>query len=322
MILIDQKPLVSRYRLKARGFLNSISNRSSFEGALIQIDGGYGCIHPWPELGDPTLEKCLADLAGARRWPIVRRAIRCAEYDREARAFENSLFEEMEVPASHATLAKADAAEVARAVEAGFTTVKLKAGRDRSAEMKFLEAMALEFPALQWRLDFNESLSSEQAAEFLLALGEKARAAIDFVEDPCPFSETSWAELHRKTRVKLAVDREATPLSAAAQVMVIKPAVDEPFLLGEAAIAHNQRVVMTSYMDHPVGQAFAAWEAARLELQFPGLVGMCGLQTHHLFEANEFAEALGPWSPEFKVPDGLGLGFDDLLAAQPWTRLY
>ena len=78
MILIEQKPLISRYRLKARGFLNSISNRSSFEGALIQIDGGYGCIHPWPELGDPTLDKCLADLAGARRWPIVRRAIRCA----------------------------------------------------------------------------------------------------------------------------------------------------------------------------------------------------------------------------------------------------
>ena len=322
MILIEQKPLVSRYRLKARGFLNSISNRSTFEGALIQIDGGYGCIHPWPELGDPTLEKCLADLAGARRWPIVRRAIRCAEYDREARAFENSLFEEMEVPASHATLAKADAAEVARAVEAGFTTVKLKAGRDLSAEMKFLDAMTLEFPALQWRLDFNESLNSEQAAEFLQGLGEKARAAIDFVEDPCPFSETSWAELHRKTRVKLAVDREATPLSAAAQVIVIKPAVDEPFLLGEAAIAHNQRVVMTSYMDHPVGQAFAAWEAARLELQFPGLVGICGLQTHHLFEPEEFAEALGPWSPAFKVPDGLGLGFDDLLASQPWTRLY
>ena len=82
MMDLTPRPLISRYRLKARGFLNSISNRREFEGALIQIDGGYGCIHPWPELGDPPLEKCLADLAGARRWPIVRRAIRCAEYDR------------------------------------------------------------------------------------------------------------------------------------------------------------------------------------------------------------------------------------------------
>jgi O-succinylbenzoate synthase len=322
MILIEQKPQISRYRLKTPGFLNAISKRREFEGALIQIDGGYGCIHPWPELGDPTLEKCLADLASARRWPIVRRAIRCAEYDREARAFENSLFEEMEVPLSHATLAKADAAEIARAVEAGFTVVKLKAGRDLVAEAKFLEAMVTEFPALQWRLDFNESLTLEQAGEFLQNLSDKARTAIDFVEDPCPYSEAAWTELRGKARVKLAVDLEATPLSAAAQVMVIKPAIDEPFLLGEAAISHRQRVVLTSYMDHPVGQAFAAWEAARLELQFPGLVGICGLQTHHLFQPSEFSEALGPWSPEFKVPDGFGLGFDDLLAAQPWTRLY
>lgn len=322
MHLIEQKPLISRYRLKTRGFLNSISNRREFEGALIQVDGGYACIHPWPELGDPTLEKCLADLAGARRWPIVRRALRCAEYDRTARGFENSLFEEMEVPKSHATLVKGDVAEIALAVEAGFTVIKLKTGRDLTAEAKFLEDMVIEYPSLQWRLDFNETLTPATAAEFLSGLTEKALAAIDFVEDPCPYSETAWKEIRRATRVKLAVDREAAPLSSAAQVMVIKPAIDEPFLLGESAMSHSQRVVMTSYMDHPLGQAFAAWEAARLELQFPGLVGMCGLQTHHLFESNEFTEALGPWSPDFKIPDGTGLGFDDLLAAQPWTRLY
>ena len=322
MNLIDQKPMISRYRLKARGFLNSISNRREFEGALIQIDGGFGCIHPWPELGDPTLEKCLADLAGARRWPIVRRAIRCAEFDRASRVFDNSLFEEMEVPASHATLAKADVAEIALAVEAGFTTVKLKAGRDLTDEARFLDEMAAEYPQLKWRLDFNESPTPGETTEFLLGLAEKTRAAIDFVEDPSPYSETAWKEMRRQTRVNLAVDREAAPLSSAAQVMVIKPAIDEPFLLGEAALGHQQRVVITSYMDHPVGQTFAAWEAARLGLQFPGLVGMCGLQTHHLFEPDAFTEALGPWSPDLKVPDGTGLGFDDLLDALPWTRLY
>lgn len=322
MTLIDQKPMISRYRLKARGFLNSISNRREFEGVLIQIDGGFGCIHPWPELGDPPLEKCLADLAGARRWPIVRRAIRCAEYDRAARVFDHSLFEEMEVPDSHASLSLARAEGVANAVEAGFTTIKLKAGRNPAQETKFLDEMAAEYPALKWRLDFNESLEPGDAAGFLLALSEKTRAAIDFVEDPCPYSDTAWRDLHRQTKVNLAVDREAAPLSAAAQVMVIKPAIDEPFLLAEAAIQNRQRVVMTSYMDHPVGQTFAAWEAARLGLQFPGLVGTCGLQTHHLFEPDEFTEMLGPWLPVFQPPAGTGLGFDDLLDALPWTRLY
>jgi O-succinylbenzoate synthase len=316
------KPLISRYRLKTRGFLNAVSKRRDFEGALIQMDGGYGCIHPWPELGDPPLEKCLADLAGARRWPIVRRALRCAEYDRVARRFEHSLFEEMEVPESHATLSLAQVEDVARAVEAGFSTIKLKAGSNPAAEAQFLDDMAAEFPFVKWRLDFNESLEPEAATDFLTSLGAVTRAAIDFVEDPCPYSDATWSELHRKTRVRLAVDRESGPLSAAAQMMVIKPAIDEPFLLGEAALRNGQRVVMTSYMDHPLGQTFAAWEAARLGLQFPGLVGTCGLQTHHLFEPDAFTEMLGPWSPVFQPPSGNGLGFDDLLDALPWTRHY
>lgn len=317
----EPKPMIWRYRLKARGLMNSISRRREFEGVLIQIDGGFGCIHPWPELGDPSLEKCLADLAGDRRWPIVRRAIRCAEYDRVARHFDHSLFEEMEVPASHATLVKGNVAEVARAVEAGFTTIKLKTGRNPAAETAFLDEMTAAYPAVKWRLDFNEALETGGAAEFLIGLAATTRAAIDFAEDPCPYADSAWHELHRQTNVRLAVDREATTLSSAAQVMVIKPALDEPFLLAEAAIRNRQQVILTSYMDHPVGQTFAAWEAARLELQFPGLVGLCGLQTHHLFEPDAFAEMLGPWSPDFQVPAGNGLGFDDLLESLPWTRL-
>ncbi len=322
MHLPEQKPMIFRYRMKARGFLNAVSKRSFIEGALIQVDGGFGCIHPWPELGDPTLDQCLTDLQGRRRWPIVRRALRCAEYDRAARVFDDSLFDEMEVPQSHATLAKPHAAEVVLAVEAGFTTIKLKAGRDLEREASLLTEMTREFPKLRWRLDFNETLTPDQATQFLLDLNEASRAAIDFIEDPCPYSETAWTELRKKTRINLAVDREAAPLSKAAQYMIIKPMIDEPFLLGEAAMQNQQRAIVTSYMDHPVGQAFAAWEAARLGLQLPGVVGLCGLQTHHLFEADAFTEMLGPWSPDFKAPPGTGIGFDDLLDALPWTRLY
>ncbi len=318
----DNHPFIFRYRLKTRGYLNAVSSRREFEGVLIRVGGGFGCIHPWPELGDPTLEKCLADLRGARHWPIVRRALRCAEYDAAARSHEDSLFEEMEVPPSHATLATADVTEISRAAEAGFAVVKLKCGISLAKEADFLTAMAGEFPALRWRLDFNECLTTEAVADFLTCLPEAVRKAIDFVEDPCPYAEAPWKELHRRTGVELAVDLEATVLSAAAQVMIIKPAIDEPFPLAEAAIRHHQRVVLTSYMDHPLGQTFAAWEAARLELQFPGLTGVCGLQTHHLFAADAFTEGLGPWSPVFQAPAGTGLGFDDLLDALPWTRHY
>lgn len=325
MLMMDEqtrKPLVARYQLRAKGFLNSISNRRVFDGALIQVGGGYGCIHPWPELGDPPLEKCLEDLAGPRMRQIVRRALRCAEMDAAARENEESLFEEMEVPLSHATLVEGTASEVERAVEAGFEVVKLKLGRDVAKEAGFLMEMAAAWPKLRWRLDFNEAPDPGEAGRFLAGLSPVLRMAVDFVEDPCPYSEGVWSALFKQHRVKLAVDREAGPDSPGAQVLVVKPAVDEPFPLAEGALRNMQRVVLTSYMDHPLGQAFAAWEAARLEVQFPGLAGVCGLQTHHLFEADGFSEQLGPWSPSFTVPAGTGLGFDDELEALPWTRLY
>ncbi len=320
MLPTGHQPWISRYRLRARGPLNAISRRREFEGALIRVNDGYGCIHPWPELGDPPLEKCLADLAGPRRRAIVRRALRCAEFDRAGREFGHSLFEEMEVPESHATLAARHPAEVALAVEAGFRIVKLKCGANPEEEMRFLDAMHGQHPDLKWRPDFNEALEPAAAAAFLSGLGAKTRAAVDFAEDPCPYSDGVWRELKHKTGVRLAVDREAAPLSAMAAIMVVKPAIDEPFPLAEAALNHSQRVVVTSYMDHPLGQAFAAWEAARLGLQFPGLPDVCGLQTHHLFEPDAFTEALGPWSPVFRPPEGDGLGFADLLDALPWTR--
>lgn len=323
MILLDDgRPWISRYRMRAKGFLNAVSGRREFEGALIRVGGGYGCIHPWPELGDPPLDKCLADLAGDRRWPLVRRALRCAEYDAAARAHDDSLFEEMEVPRSHATLPAAEIRCVEEAVAAGFEVVKLKCGRDLGRVARTLETMVGAYPALRWRLDFNECADGAEMGDFVAALPGDVRRALDFIEDPCPYAEGVWEGIWRRGRVRLAVDREASPGAVAAQVVVIKPAVDEPFLLAEAALARGQQVVMTSYMDHPLGQAFAAWEAARLGLLFQGVSGVCGLQTHHLFEPDAFTDWLGPWSPVFHPPGGTGLGFDDLLEALPWTRHY
>lgn len=310
------------YRLRPRhGSLNSLANRASHEGVLIRYRDGHGCIHPWPELGDPKLSDCLKDLKGPRRRPIVRRAIRCAELDQVARQFEHSLFEDLEVPISHATITRADPESIGQAVEAGFTTVKLKIGRDAANDAASLNSLANGFPTLRWRLDANEAYDPHQAAVFLGGIDARTMSQVDFIEDPCPYAHHTWRELYANHRVALAVDREAAPLSTEAQFMVIKPARDEPILLAEAAVENRQRVMVTSAMDHPIGQTFAAWEAGSLALRMPGLVVTCGLQTHHLFEQDPFTECLGSWSPDFTAPSGHGLGFTDLLDSLPWKKL-
>lgn len=310
-----------KYRLTTRQPLNAKSSRREIRGALVRIGEGFACIQPWPELGDPTLTKCLEDLAGERRRAIVRRAVRCAKEDGDARFIGDHLLEEIDLPESHATLPWQDERIVVSAVEKGFRSVKLKAGKEPRSEAAFLTEMASQHPGLRWRIDCNESFDPDQAAAFIRMIPEEIWQRIDFIEDPCPYSPTTWKELYRIFRIPLAVDREAAPTCDAAQVMIIKPAVDEPWLLAEAAAGRGQQVVVTSYMDHPLGQCSAAWEAAKLNVQFPGLVGLCGLQTHQLFTPSDFAERLGRWSPTFKPPGGTGLGYDDILEKLPWEPL-
>ena len=300
---------------------NARSTRKELSGVLLRVDEGFACLQPWPELGDPALKQCLEDLRGERRRSIVRRALRCAEMDGTARKLEDWMFEEMEVPVSHGTLVSLDQMELEELIEAGFKVVKLKCGKELVREAVFLREMNAVHPKVRWRLDFNEAGTHETVRDFLLGLPEQVRGRIEFVEDPCPYVGEVWKKLSKETGVKLAVDREAEPRCEGADVVVIKPAVDEPWLLGEAAALARKRVVLTSYMDHPLGQSFAAWEAGRLSLQFPDLVERCGLQTHGLFEESEFTEALGPVGPEFHPCDGTGLGFDDLLDALVWTPL-
>jgi O-succinylbenzoate synthase len=83
----------------------------------------------------------------------------------------------------------------------------------------------------------------------------------------------------------------------ASEVLVIKPAIEG--IPG----ASNQRIVVTSYLDHPIGQCFAAYEAGK-----SGIREICGLQSHGVFAANPFGEELGELSPVFRPPSDKGLG--------------
>ena len=75
------------YSLTACGPLNARAAEVCRKGALIKTDeGGYGCIQPWPELGDATLQEELDALRKGRPLPLGLRAAECARTDGEARA--------------------------------------------------------------------------------------------------------------------------------------------------------------------------------------------------------------------------------------------
>ena len=299
---------VSRYELVSAAGLNARTERRVYEGALVWDGVGYGCLHSWPELGDADLEGCLADLVGAQEFPLVRRTLACMAVDGAARVEGRSLWEGVKVPRSHATLTCFDEGAVERALVAGFLVMKVKVGREVTRELAFLRECCVRWPEVRWRVDFNETGDVEELCEIFASWSEEELASIDFLEDPLPFESGLWREFKARTGLALGNDRQVLADGGVSDFLVVKPAVME--------VPAEGRIVVTSYLDHAVGQAFAAWEAGRA-----GVSEWCGLQTHGAFEENEFSEVLGVVQPEFTVPEGMGIGFGDLLKKLEWVRL-
>ncbi|BDS08351.1 hypothetical protein NT6N_33910 [Oceaniferula spumae] len=311
---------IHRYTMRSRAALNAASTRHDHEGALIKVGDGYGCMHPWPELGDVGLDALIQILKDGGTTPTIRSALFCAREDGKARVEGRNLFDGLSVPRSNATLAM-DEADFDTAVASGFTIAKVKMGRDLEAESKFIMEQAEKYPALRWRLDFNATLGRGGIENALRGLSAEFREKIDFLEDPCVYDAKGWQELHTRFGIPLAVDRDVDLATKGFSVAILKPAVNVIRPVLERAHLESWRVVFTSYLDHPLGQCFAAWRAAQSANDYPGMIDTCGLVTHGLFEPDPFIERMGEVKPDFSPPSGHGLGFDDLLESLPWKKL-
>jgi O-succinylbenzoate synthase len=159
------------------------------------------------------------------------------------------------------------------------------------------------------RIDFNATLAPEE----LLRIAETLpNERIDFIEDPCPYDEETWNALRERTGLKFAFDQpkigNRQPITGF-DVLVHKPAVQPEW-------REHPDVVVTSYMDHPIGQFGAAYMAATHRTN-----PRCGLFTHVLYEPDAFVERISSDGARLLPPRGTGVGFDDLLEQLSWTSI-
>lgn len=308
-----------RYELRAGGPLNRRSGRRTVQGFLLRERGGHGCVQPWPEFGHAPVEEQLAALTSGQSTPLIDAARRCAAVDRKSREAGRNLFDDLQVPRSHATITDPDA-QAATAWQAGFRIFKLKCEASTRLRVQLAEIVA-SFPSVKLRLDFNEVPDAESFEDWWKKLDEAVQNQIDFLEDPFPFDEGEWNRFSERHHVRLAADRRQTIalIDGCTAIRVVKPAWgEEPFPDNRRA---SGKVVVTTAMDHPLGQTWAAWIAAKTAKHHPNRIETCGLQTHHLFDPDPFTEQLGPWTPRFHPPPGPGLGFDHLLSHLPWQKI-
>lgn len=284
-----------RYALKAKNF------PMEREGALLRIDGGVADCHPWVELGDLPLKVQLEKLARGETTRLTGQSLFFASLDRRAREEQRSLFEGATIPSSHELLLK-----ISDQIPEG-PLLKIKMGK--AEELNCL----LEQKPFRLRLDFNCKISERDFEHFLEEI-KPWHSYIDCIEDPFPYDELKWQRIQDRYGVNLACDAASErainkPLSA--NVLVLKPAV-QPHLPFKKV---PQKLIVTSYLDHPIGQLSAAFIASRLD------VDVCGLCSHLVYQTNEFSEQLPQKGPYLTPPSGTGFGYDELLNKLKWKRL-
>lgn len=331
---------IAPYTLKSKSSLNRLASRSERQGVLLRVDKdgvfGYADLHPWTELGDAPLGEQLQLLIQGHLTPLTRRSLAFAELDWGFRSAQRSAFEGHVIPKSHFTitdLSQLSFSFLSEKATDGFSTLKLKVGRDLNQEVRTLRQMASELMNFRLRLDFNSSSSVDSYLGFLESLGPQLCERIEFVEDPLPWNLHRWSEASRsgqRHRVSMALDRvelealELCPqagLSESVQWLIIKPALQNPDRALALVKSVGLRVCVTSYLDHPFGQMTAAYVAAWFARETPQRLGHCGLLSHVAYEANEFSEVLVQKGPQLNAAAGTGFGFDALLERQAWKTL-
>ncbi len=228
-------------------------------------------------------------------------------------------------PASHVNLntvidtagAPEAAAAAARAVAAGFRTVKLKVGAASSIAGEAARVAALRDaigPDVGLRLDANGAWTEERAIETLRSL---APCAIELVEQPMAAHEIdALARVRRAVPMPIAADEGVTSRASAralidagaVDALVLKlPVVGGPLrAMGIARMAHAAgiQVIVTSALDTGIGIAVALHVAAALPQPGPA----CGLATLELLADGLIQPGLPIESGNMRVPSGPGLG--------------
>jgi O-succinylbenzoate synthase len=324
-----------RYSLTPKSSLGAIAQPVPRSGALLKVYFskdriGYSDCHPWFELGDLPLQDQLNLLQRGEVTSLTAASLQFAQVDALARSQNRSVWEGLQVPPSHALVTDLKALTPDRLAEwkkQGFQKIKLKVGKNLSTEVDTLKQLSSDFKQLklQLRLDFNSMLHSDQFERFLDGIGS-TQECLDLVEDPIPYHPESWEKLQRTRKLRLALDRvpngfHSDFIPGSFSVLVLKPALQKKTWAMDLARTLGVSILVTSYLDHPLGQLGATWTAAQLSQNPSVCLETCGLASHTVYQEDFWIQQLRMDGAQLIPPEGMGFGMDESFQKLSWNYL-
>ncbi len=310
--------------------LKKVGVNASRVGALLRVEWpegfGYSDLHPWPEFGDVYLKEQLKVLSehliSKQETPLSKlqkQSLHFSHIDAIARAQNKSLFEGLEIPPSHYLITREEEIaedNLAAISKAGYKKIKVKVGGEPLMAAISIAELAGMVPQTL-RLDINAQWSASEFKFFADKIPNEFKKRIEYIEDPFHSAQDHWKLLSETYGFSFARDFENGDSYA---VRILKPAAEDIF---EVANSEDPQVkfVVTSYLDHPLGQVTATYEAARLKRQLSEKVLECGLLSQSVYEPNEFSEELKIKDTRFQKISGTGFGFNELLEKARWQPI-
>jgi o-succinylbenzoate synthase len=305
-----------------------VTHRKGFIIQLTNENGVYGRgdICPFPQFGSETYEEAekflnsftqnlslnLDDIQssfdnnfnGAGAYPAAKCGLEQALFTLIAREQKTSLNhlldrksrQEVKVNGVIGLLnSRKSAALAEELVQEGFTTIKLKAGREKFTEdLEVIKAVNSAVPAsIKLRVDVNGLWSSDQASENLRQLD---KFNIEYIEQPVSTAD-AFNKLAKETSIPLAADESVRNMGDAVRLIKeksVKFLILKPMMIGgilpmlkiyDLAKKNDIGVVITSSFESGIGRGYAVFAASLIVEDTAH-----GLNTMHLFESKILPE--------------------------------
>ncbi|BBH54498.1 hypothetical protein [Fluviispira sanaruensis] len=336
------KIAISPYSLKPKSILNAkVKEFQNRDGFLLKVffkdlSIGYSDCFVFEELSDLPIARQIECLKTKNLTDSLYKSLCFARIDAEFRKNKLNAFQNISLPKNHWTVSDSrflTEKNLMSLKDNDFHLLKIKCGKILQNNFELIKTnyCLLKDFNFKLRLDFNSTLSFKEALQFLENI-KYYLDIIDYVEDPCPFNFSNWSRLIKEIQsLNLALDHKSVhhlenlkdEKDIYFQRLVIKPA--------QQILANNKlktirakldKVVFTSYMDHPFGQLCALYEAALFYHDHPKYEEYCGFLTHFLYEENAYSERLSLNKTQL-IPDtaGTGFGYDELLEKENWREI-
>lgn len=236
----------------------------SNKGVLLKYeDDTYSLYHPIESLGDLPVENFLSLLKRGNDLTKKVEGLRCSEED--FKEFTSSKLKSYySAPSFKSLFEKVEGIE-----SFGFSSVKLKVSSLSEIEKNLVKLNEAPF---QYIFDFNgreETKSFQDLSSGLISFLDKR---VLYLEDPSKSAPNLAG-------VPLASD--FISYDGQENLKVVKPTGFNH----ELSFVDRSKTVVTSYLDHPLGQMIAALWAVR-----KGITLDCGLHSHTYYSSNKYSE--------------------------------